>query len=79
MQLLMWVPFIFTLSVLTVASVLDFRKREVSNWVWLFAYPIGCVMTVAELAINLIDVQTVLVSFGVSLFLGAVLLYTGFY
>jgi len=78
-QLLMWVPFIFTLSVLTFASVLDFKKRTVPNWVWLFAYPIGCIMTLTELAINLIDVQTVLVSFGVSLLLGAVLLYTGFY
>ena len=78
-QLLMWVPFIFTLSVLTFASVLDFKKRTVPNWVWLFAYPIGCIMTLTELAINLIDVQTILVSFGVSLLLGAILLYTGFY
>jgi len=78
-QLLMWVPFIFTLSVLTFASVLDFRKREVSNWVWLLAYPIGCIMTLAGLAFNLLNVQTVLGSFGVSMILGVVLLYTGFY
>ncbi|MDR2700042.1 MAG: prepilin peptidase [Nitrososphaerota archaeon] len=79
MQLLMWIPFVFTLSVLTYAAILDFRKREVSNGVWCFAYPIGCVMTLTELAFSLLDVQIVLVSLGVALFFGAVLLYTDFY
>jgi len=75
----MWVPFIFALSVLTYASVHDFRKREVSNWIWLLAHPIGCIITIAGLAFNLLNVQTVLASFGISMILSVVLLYTGFY
>jgi hypothetical protein len=59
--------------------VLDLRKREVSNWVWLFTYPIGCAMILTGWALNLLDMQTVLVSFLVSIVLGVVLLYLGFY
>jgi len=80
MQLLMmWIPFVFTLSVLTYASVFDLKKREVSNRVWLFAYPIGCIMTLTKLAVSLLDVQTVFVSLGVSMVLGFVLFCSGFY
>jgi len=75
----MWAPFVFTLSVLTYASMFDLKKREVANWVWLLAYPIGSMMTLAKLVFGLLDVQTVLVSLGVSLFLGFVLLCSNFY
>ncbi|MCL2288745.1 MAG: prepilin peptidase [Candidatus Bathyarchaeota archaeon] len=67
------------LSVLAYAAIFDFRCREVSNWVWILAYPIGCVMTLASLAFSLLDVQTVLISFLVSLFFGLVLFCLGFY
>ncbi|MDR2719468.1 MAG: prepilin peptidase, partial [Nitrososphaerota archaeon] len=80
MQLLMmWIPFVFTLSVLTYASVFDLKKRKVSNWVWLFAYPIGCIMALTKLAVSLLDVQAVFVSLGVSMVLGFVLFCSGFY
>jgi preflagellin peptidase FlaK len=79
MQLLMWVPFGFVLGVLVYVSVFDLRKREVSNWVWLFTYPIGCAMTFTGWALNLLDTQTILVSFLVSMVLGVVLLCVGFY
>ena len=79
MQLLLWVPFGFVLGVLAYVSVLDLRRREVSNWVWLLTYPIGCAMTLTGWALNLIDIQTVLVSFFGSLVLGVVLLCVGFY
>lgn len=77
--LLMWVPFIFVLSVLTYVFVFDFKTRTVSNWVWIFAYPIGCAMTLVNIVFNLVDVSAVLVSFGCSLFLGLGLLCSGFY
>jgi Flp pilus assembly protein protease CpaA len=78
-MMLMWIPFCFALGVLIYAAVIDFRAREVSNWVWLFAYPISCAMTFMGLIFDLFDVSVVLVSFLVSLVLGFVLLYTGFY
>jgi len=75
----MWVPFIFVLSVLTYVFVFDFKTRTVSNWVWVFAYPIGCAITLVNIVFNLVDVSVVLVSFGCSLFLGLGLLCSGFY
>jgi Flp pilus assembly protein protease CpaA len=75
----MWVPFIFVLSVLTYVFVLDFKTRTVSNWVWVFAYPIGCAITLVNIVFNLVDVGVVLVSFGCSMFLGLGLLCLGFY
>ncbi|MDR0373103.1 MAG: prepilin peptidase [Nitrososphaerota archaeon] len=79
MQLLMWVPFVFALSVLVYAAVLDFRKREVSNRLWCFAYPIGCAMTLGGLGFGLFDVGAVLVSVLVCVFLGVGLVWSGFY
>ena len=80
MQLLMlWIPFGFVLGILSYVSVLDLRKREVSNWVWLLTYPIGCAMTLTGWALNLLDIQAVLVSFFASIVLGVLLLYVGFY
>jgi Flp pilus assembly protein protease CpaA len=77
--ILMWAPFVFALGVLAYASIFDFRKREVSNLLWLFAYPIGCALTLVGLVFNFLNIGAVLVSLGVSLFLGFALLYTGFY
>ena len=79
LQMLLWVPFVFCLSVLTYVFVLDFKTRSVSNWIWLFAYPIGCAMTLASIVFNLVGVGVVLVSLGVSLFLGLLLLCSGVY
>ncbi|MDR0461086.1 MAG: prepilin peptidase [Nitrososphaerota archaeon] len=75
----MWVPFVFALSVLGYVSVLDFKTRRVSNWIWLFAYPIGCAMTLVSVAFNLVELSVVLVSLVVSLFLGLGLCCSGFY
>jgi Flp pilus assembly protein protease CpaA len=76
---MLWIPFGFVLGVLAYVSVLDLRKREVSNWVWLFTYPIGCAMTFTGWALNVLDVEAVLVSFLISMVLGVVLLCVGFY
>jgi Flp pilus assembly protein protease CpaA len=77
--LLLWIPFGFVLGILTYVSMLDLSKREVSNWVWLFAYPIGCAMTLMGWALNLLVIDAVLVSFLISMVLGIVLLCVGFY
>jgi len=78
-MLLMWLPFVFVLIILGYVSVLDFKTRRVANRVWLFAYPIGCAMTLASIAFNLVEVSVVLVSLVVSLFLGLGLCCSGFY
>jgi len=77
--LLSWGSFIFGLCVLGFVSVLDFKTRRVSNWVWVFAYPIGCAMTLAGIALDLVGASVVLVSLGGTLFLGLVLVCSGFY
>ncbi|MDR0374010.1 MAG: prepilin peptidase [Nitrososphaerota archaeon] len=79
MQLLMWLPFVFTLSVLTYACVYDLKERQVSNRVWLFAYSIGFIITITEIMLGLLDGAVVLVSFLVWVFLGVVLFWSGFY
>ncbi|MDR1993178.1 MAG: hypothetical protein LBQ98_06775, partial [Nitrososphaerota archaeon] len=61
------------------ASIFDFRAREVSNWVWLFAYPTGGVMALTGLVFSLFDVGVVFVSFFTTVFLGLVLFCSGFY
>ena len=78
-MLLMWLPLVFVLGVLGYVSVLDLKTRRVANRVWIFAYPIGCAMTLASVAFNLVGASVVLVSLGVSLFLGSVLFCSGFY
>lgn len=78
-MLLIWLPFIFVLGVLGYVSVLDFKTRRVANWVWIFAYPIGCAMTLVSVAFNLVGASVVLVSLVVSLFLGLGLCCSGFY
>lgn len=71
--------FAFALAVLTYASVLDFKSREVSNWVWAMAYPAGCGLTIATLATEALSIEPVILSLGVSIALSFVLLYFGFY
>jgi len=78
MLLLVWVSFVFTLSVLVFASVFDFRKRMISNWVWVFSYPVGCVMTLFGVVFGVFELGVVLVSVGVSVVLGLVLFFVGF-
>ena len=78
MSLLMWLPFVFTLSVLTYACVYDLKERQVSNWVWLFVYPIGCLMTFAAVVFGLLSLSVVLVSVFVAVGLVFVLFRTGF-
>jgi len=60
-------------------SVLDFKTRRVANRVWIFAYPVGCAMTLVSVAFNFVGASVVLVSLVVSLFLGSVLFCSGFY
>ena len=79
LSLLVWVSFVFGLCVLSYVSISDLRRRLVSNWIWVLAYPIGCAMTLASIVFNVVGVGVVLVSFGCCLFLGLVLFYSGFY
>lgn len=69
----------FALAVLIYASIFDFKNREVSNWVWVLAYPTGFALTIAAVATEVLTAETVILSVGVSLLLGFVLLYFGFY
>ena len=69
----------FALGVLAYASICDLKTREVSNWVWVLAYPAGFALTIAAVATEILTVETVILSVGVSLLLGSVLLYFGLY
>lgn len=69
----------FALGVLAYASICDLKTREVSNWVWVLAYPTGFALTIAAVATDALNVEPVILSVGISLVLGFVLLYFGFY
>jgi Flp pilus assembly protein protease CpaA len=69
----------FALGVLAYASICDLKTREVSNWVWVLAYPTGFALTLVAVATAALNVETVILSVGISLVLGFVLLYFGFY
>ena len=69
----------FALGVLAYASICDLKTREVSNWVWVLAYPTGFALTLVAIPTNALNVETVILSVGTSLVLGFVLLYFGFY
>ena len=79
LQLLMWIPFVFTLSVLVYACVYDVKERQVSNRVWLFAYPTGFIITLTLVMFGLLDGVVVLVSVLSAVFLGAGLFWSGYY
>lgn len=69
----------FALAVLVYASISDFKSREVSNWVWIMAYPAGLTMTTIALASGTLSLETAIFSVGISLALGFILLYLGLY
>jgi len=77
--LLGFVQFVFALVVLCVGSVCDVKCREVSNRVWVFAYPVGCVLSGVGLVLGLVGVWEFVFSFGCSLVLGFGLFYFGFF
>jgi len=78
-QLLLWASFAFTLTILAYASILDFRKREVSNWVWIFAYPACCALTFSGWITGVFELEVVLISVGISTMLSLMLFFIGFY
>ena len=61
------------------ASICDLKTREVSNWVWVLAYPTGFALTLVAVATDALNLETVILSAGISLVLGFALLYFGFY
>lgn len=69
----------FALAVLVYASISDFKSREVSNWVWVTAYPAGFAMTIVALALGTLSLEPAVFSAAISLILGFVLLHFGFY
>jgi len=77
--LLLWLPFVFTLSVLAYACVYDIKERQVSNKVWLLAYPTGIILTITQIILGLIDGTIVLISVLTAMFLGFVLFRSGYY
>ena len=77
--LLLWLPFVFTLSVLAYACVYDLKERQVSNKVWLLAYPTGIILTITQIVLGLIDGSIVLISVLTAMFLGFVLFRSGYY
>ena len=78
-MLLLWLPFIFALSVLAYACVYDLKERQVSNSVWLLAYPTGTILTLTQIMLGLIDSTAVLISVLTAMFLGFVLFRSGYY
>jgi len=79
MSLLLWLPFVFVLGVLVCVCVFDVRERVVSDWVWVFVYPVGFVLTFVLVGFGLLDWVVVLVSGLCSLFLGVGLFWSGYY
>ena len=77
--LLLWLPFIFTLSVLTYACIYDLKERKVSNKIWLLAYPTGIILTLTQIILGSIDGTNVLISVLTAMFLGFVLFRSGYY
>jgi hypothetical protein len=77
--LLLWLPFIFTLSVLAYACIYDLKERQVSNEIWLLAYPTGIILTLTQIVLGLIDGSIVLISVLTAMFLGFVLFRSGYY
>ncbi|MDR1992996.1 MAG: prepilin peptidase [Nitrososphaerota archaeon] len=75
----MWGSFVFGLGVLIYAAMFDFKHRQVSNRVWLFAYPIGGGLSFLGVGWGLLGVEAVLVSLGCALGLGVILFFLGFY
>ena len=69
----------FALAVLVYASISDFKSREVSNWVWVTAYPAGLAITIVAFASGTLSLETAIFSVCISSALGFVLLYFGFY
>jgi Flp pilus assembly protein protease CpaA len=78
-MLLLWLPFVFALSVLAYACVYDLKERQVSNKVWLLAYPTGIILTLTQIVLGLIDSTVVLISVLTAMFLGFVLFRSGYY
>jgi len=78
-MLLLWLSFVFTLSVLAYACVYDLKERQVSNKVWLLAYPTGIILTLTQVMLGLIDGSVVLISVLTAVFLGFVLFRSGYY
>jgi len=76
--LLMWLSFVFVLSVLAYACVYDFKERQVSNNVWFLAYPIGIVLTLTQIVLGLLEGGVVLVSVLLAVFLGVGLFWLGY-
>ena len=76
---LMLFQFGFALAVLILASILDFRSREISNWLWVVAYPVVCVLSIVGVVTGSFSMETVILSLGFSSAIGCVLFYFGFY
>ncbi|MDR2719447.1 MAG: prepilin peptidase [Nitrososphaerota archaeon] len=72
-------PFVFTLSILAYACIYDIKERQVSNKVWLLAYPTGIILTLTQIVLGSIDSTVVLVSVLSAVFLGFVLFRSGYY
>ena len=77
--MMLWLPFVFTLSVLAYACVYDFKERQVSNKVWFLAYPTGIILTLTQVVLGLLYDGVVLVSVLSAVFLGFVLFWSGYY
>jgi len=79
LQLLTWIQFIFTLTILTYTSISDWKKREVPNQIWIFTYPIACLITLIGKITELITLHTILTSLLFSTILGLTLFFAGLY
>ncbi|MGD6805802.1 MAG: prepilin peptidase [Candidatus Bathyarchaeia archaeon] len=69
----------FALAVLIYASVLDFKSREVSNRIWLLAFPASFAFSIVALAVGILNLELMVLSVCFSLGLGLTLFCFGFY
>jgi len=79
LELFLWLPVVFVLGVLGYASLQDVRSRQVSNWIWVFSYPIGGGAVFAGLVTEGLGLEVVCFSLSFSVILGLVLFGLGFY
>jgi len=74
-----WVSYVFALTVLTYASICDLKTREVSNRLWVAAWPAGFALSVLNIVFGDLTVSALAISAGISVILGVPTAYFGLF
>jgi preflagellin peptidase FlaK len=70
------IDFLISLTILGIASIMDLRKREVSDWLWAIAYPIAILVIVFKAFNHLLDLYDYLLAMPIFI-LSLIILFTG--